>query len=60
MIASNVKLDDSSVIHHRELVNLYGCTIGAGTRIGTFVEIQKNVLSEKTARSPAIPSSAKA
>src|SRR5207249_2551403 len=24
-----------------DLVNLYGCTIGADTRIGTFVEIQK-------------------
>jgi len=24
-------------------VNLYGCTIGDGSRIGTFVEIQKNV-----------------
>jgi len=24
-------------------VNLYGCTIGDGTRIGCFVEIQKNV-----------------
>src|SRR4051812_7830058 len=47
MIASNVKLDDSCVIHHRDLVNLYGCTIGAGTRIGTFVEIQKNVLVGK-------------
>ena len=30
------------VITHPELVNLYGCTIGAGTRIGPFVEIQKN------------------
>jgi acetyltransferase-like isoleucine patch superfamily enzyme len=25
-------------------VNLYGCTIGDGTRIGTFVEIQKNAV----------------
>jgi len=24
------------------LVNLYGCTIGDGTKIGSFVEIQKN------------------
>ena len=47
MIASNVKLDDGCVIHHRDLVNLYGCTIGAGTRIGTFVEIQKNVIVGK-------------
>jgi UDP-2-acetamido-3-amino-2,3-dideoxy-glucuronate N-acetyltransferase len=31
-------------IFHPELVNLYGCRIGAGTRIGTFVEIQKNAV----------------
>ena len=43
MIASNVKLGEGTVIHHPDLVNLYGCTIGAGTRIGTFVEIQKGV-----------------
>ena len=42
MIASNVELDKSVVIPHPDLVNLYGCRIGAGTRIGTFVEIQKN------------------
>lgn len=30
------------VIYHRDLVNLYGCEIGDGTRIGAFVEIQKN------------------
>lgn len=43
MIASSVVLADDVVIHHPDLVNLYGCTIGAGARIGTFVEIQKNV-----------------
>ncbi|MGI6850716.1 acyltransferase [Mesorhizobium sp. 1B3] len=42
MIASSVVLDEGVVIHHPDLVNLYGCKIGAGTRIGTFVEIQKN------------------
>ncbi|MBX4931832.1 acyltransferase [Rhizobium bangladeshense] len=47
MIASNVKLGNGTVIHHRDLVNLYGCTIGARTRIGTFVEIQKNVVVGK-------------
>ena len=31
------------MIHHPELVNLYGCRLGAGTRIGTFVEIQRDV-----------------
>ena len=25
-----------------DFINLYGCTIGDGTKIGTFVEIQKN------------------
>jgi acetyltransferase-like isoleucine patch superfamily enzyme len=30
------------VIHHEDLVNLYGCTVGADTSIGAFVEIQKN------------------
>ncbi len=30
------------VIHHPDLVNLYGCSIGAGTKIGPFVEAQKN------------------
>ncbi|SEH70613.1 transferase hexapeptide (six repeat-containing protein) [Rhizobium tibeticum] len=42
MIAPSVTLADGVVIHHPDLVNLYGCSIGAGTRIGTFVEIQKN------------------
>jgi acetyltransferase-like isoleucine patch superfamily enzyme len=42
MIASDVEMDASVVIHHPDLVNLYGCRIGAGTRIGSFVEIQKN------------------
>ena len=44
MIASSVSLEDGVIIHHPDLVNLYGCTIGAGSRIGTFVEIQKNAV----------------
>jgi len=43
MIADSVKLSDSAVIFQPDLVNLYGCTIGAGTKIGAFVEIQKGV-----------------
>ena len=27
-----------------DFINLYGCTIGDGTKIGTFVEIQKNAI----------------
>lgn len=44
MISSDVVLSDGVVIHHPDLVNLYGCTVGSGTAIGTFVEVQKNVL----------------
>ncbi|MCR6502418.1 N-acetyltransferase [Shinella sp. CPCC 101442] len=42
MISLDVIREEGVVIHHPDLVNLYGCTIGAGSRIGTFVEIQKN------------------
>ena len=42
MISSSVRMGTGVVVHHPELVNLYGCTIGEETRIGTFVEIQKN------------------
>ena len=41
-IAENVKLGPQVSIPHPELVNLYGCSVGEGSRIGTFVEIQKN------------------
>ncbi len=42
-IANDVILAADVGIAHPELVNLYGCRIGEGTRIATFVEIQKNV-----------------
>lgn len=41
-IASSVSLGEGVIIFHADLVNLYGCTIGAETKIGAFVEIQKN------------------
>lgn len=41
-IAHDVALAEGVVIHQPELVNLYGCRIGAQTKIGAFVEIQKN------------------
>ena len=41
MISDDVVLEPNVVIHQPDLVNLYGCTIGAGTKIGAFVEIQK-------------------
>ncbi len=39
-IAKNVRLGRGVRILHPDLVNLYGCSIGDETRIGTFVEIQ--------------------
>ncbi len=42
-IAPTVTLGPGVVIHHPDLVNLYGCTIGAASRVGAFVEIQKGV-----------------
>lgn len=39
-IAPDVKLGEGVKIH--AFVNLYGCEIGDGTQIGTFVEIQRN------------------
>jgi UDP-2-acetamido-3-amino-2,3-dideoxy-glucuronate N-acetyltransferase len=41
-IAQSVRLGRDVTIHHPDLVNLYGCEIGDGTKIGAFVEIQKN------------------
>ncbi|HRP27471.1 MAG TPA: acyltransferase [Burkholderiaceae bacterium] len=41
-IADSVQLGQDVKIFHPSLVNLYGCTIGDGTKIGAFVEIQKN------------------
>ena len=43
-IAANVLTGDRVIIFHPELVNLYGCRIGDQTRIGAFVEIQKNAV----------------
>ncbi|SRR5579883_1892725 len=43
-INDDVQLGSSVKIFHPDLVNLYGCVIGDDTRIGAFVEIQKNVI----------------
>lgn len=37
---NDVKLGKDVIIY--DFVNLYGCTIGDNTKVGTFVEIQKN------------------
>jgi acetyltransferase-like isoleucine patch superfamily enzyme len=41
LINDDVVLGDGVAIYHPSLVNLYGCTVGAGTKIGAFVEIQR-------------------
>jgi UDP-2-acetamido-3-amino-2,3-dideoxy-glucuronate N-acetyltransferase len=41
-VAANVRLGKGVRIFQPELVNLYGCTVGDDTKIGAFVEIQKN------------------
>lgn len=47
MIASDVVLGNSVQIFQPDLVNLYGCEIGDGSRVGTFVEIQRDALIGK-------------
>ena len=42
-IAGNVVLGEGVLVRFPELVNLYGCSIGAGSTIGPFVEIQSGV-----------------
>jgi acetyltransferase-like isoleucine patch superfamily enzyme len=43
-IAADVVLGTGVRIFQPELVNLYGCSIGDDTKIGAFVEVQKNVV----------------
>lgn len=44
MIAEGVRLGKGVIIHHPEQVNLYGCTVGDGCKIASFVEIQQGVV----------------
>ena len=39
-IAPDVKLGQD--VRLAKFINLYGCSVGDGTKIGTFVEVQKN------------------
>ena len=49
-VESDVRLGHGVVIFHPELVNLYGCQIGDGTKIGSFVEIQKKATIGKNCK----------
>ncbi len=44
MPMKSCKIAGEVVITHPDLVNLYGCEIGQGTRIGPFVEVQKGAV----------------
>ena len=44
-IASNVILGENVILN--DFINLYGCRIGDNTKIGPFVEIQKNAFIGK-------------
>jgi UDP-2-acetamido-3-amino-2,3-dideoxy-glucuronate N-acetyltransferase len=43
-ISADVKVGKDVRIFQPDLVNLYGCSIGDETKVGAFVEIQKNVV----------------
>lgn len=43
MTVENITLGDHAVIRFPELSNIYGCTLGAHTFVGPFVEIQAGV-----------------
>ncbi len=47
-IINNVKLGKDVKIY--DFVNLYGCSIDDGTKVGTFVEIQKNAFIGKNCK----------
>ncbi len=49
-IASSVVLGEGVQIYHRDLVNLYGCSIADGAKIGAFVEIQKGAFVGKNCK----------
>lgn len=50
MISPDVALGKDVVIFQPELVNLYGCSIGDGTKVGAFVEIQRDAAIGKNCK----------
>ena len=47
-VATDVLLGKNVVLN--DFINLYGCTIGDGTKIGPFVEVQKNAIIGKNCK----------
>jgi UDP-2-acetamido-3-amino-2,3-dideoxy-glucuronate N-acetyltransferase len=50
MISENVTLGKNVKIFQPDLVNLYGCTIGENTKIGAFVEVQRDARIGKSCK----------
>lgn len=50
LITDTVRLGDGVRIFQPDLVNLYGCSIGDGTKIGAFVEIQGGAVIGKNCK----------
>src|SRR3954463_16294574 len=44
MISADVELGANVSIPQPSLVNLYGCRVGEGSRIGAFVEVQRGAV----------------
>lgn len=44
MIAPDVILGKDVMVPQPDLVNLYGCAVGDGTKVGAFVEIQRGAV----------------
>ena len=53
LISEDVRMAERVIVHHPDLVNLYGCEIGADSRIGAFVEIQKGALIGANCKVPS-------
>jgi acetyltransferase-like isoleucine patch superfamily enzyme len=47
-IADDVRLGEN--VKLADFINLYGCSIGDGSKIGTFVEVQKNAVIGKNCK----------
>ncbi len=49
-ITDTVSLGKDVKVFQPDLVNLYGCTLGDNTKVGAFVEIQKNAFIGKNCK----------
>jgi acetyltransferase-like isoleucine patch superfamily enzyme len=50
VIGPDVELGENVIVHHPDQVNLYGCKIGDGCKIASFVEIQAGAVLGKNVK----------